>query len=276
MHFERAFRRSDRDGFSASDRNARNPLAVTGRLRDDSLAAVHWIELIDEPEPVVAPDRVLYSTRPQKALGRDDFWYYLKGPDPAVVIAETLGYLLADRVGLPVPPFALCRHPGDGSLLFASRAVSGRSGIPVLADRGRLTNPEVIGECFAFDLWTANPDRNDGNFVAKAQPGGRAQLFAIDFESAKILRGVDRFTVAMMPARDFLPRGDAATHCLAGAFPAPMCSAIAAVTPGTMHSIMNDVGAAVGAAFSWQDAAADYLLRRAANVRTLVEEVWNA
>jgi hypothetical protein len=55
-----------------------------------------------------------------------------------------------------------------------------------------------------------------------------------------------------------------------------MCSAIAAVTPGTMHSIMNDVGAAVGAAFSWQDAAADYLLRRAANVRTLVEEVWNA
>ena len=237
---------------------------------------MHWIDLVDEPRRAHAPNGVIYSTAPRIAHGLDGYQYFIKGPDPAVVIAETLGYLLAGCVGLAVPGFALCRAPQGGEVLFASRAVPTRSGIAVLAERGRVTNPELMGECFAFDTWTANTDRNDGNFVGDVVSGGRVHLLAIDFESARILRGIDRFSINMIAARDFKPRGLAGQHCFAGSFPDPMCKEIAKMTPEAMGGIMDDVSAAIGGAFTWRDAAADFLLHRAANIRTLADEVWNA
>src|SRR5688500_14102454 len=64
---------------------------------------MRWITLDVEPEPVTPLPGLVYSTAPKTSVASDGYRYFIKGPDPAIVIAEALGYTLAELIGLRVP-----------------------------------------------------------------------------------------------------------------------------------------------------------------------------
>ena len=82
-----------------------------------------------------------------------------------VVVTEAVGYELAARIGLEVPPWAFCRMGGDDEVYFASKAMRMRTGLDVLLNTPLVVNEAFLRTCIAFDVWTANRDRNAGNVI---------------------------------------------------------------------------------------------------------------
>ena len=116
-----------------------------------------WITLVDVPQAIVAPAGVVYSCRPRLAGATDSHEYFIKGPEPAVIFAEVVGYSLAGLAGLDVPRFGLWRHPHTGDVYFASRSARLRSFADELLHSRNVANPGFLATCVAVDIWVANP-----------------------------------------------------------------------------------------------------------------------
>jgi hypothetical protein len=149
------------------------------------LPLLRVVRLVASGTPVAAPDGLVYSTRPESWLDEGDAWWIVKGPEPEVVAAEAVGYLLAMETGIAVPSFALARRPGDESLLFASRKEHYRDVLPWLRRRREATLHSIAQIC-ALDVMVGNRDRNLNNLLPPRTGGD--DVIAIDFEKAVCVR----------------------------------------------------------------------------------------
>ncbi len=189
------------------------------------------VVLLEQPAPVEPPDRLIYSTSPRVGTGEDGVTYYLKGPDGAVITAEALAYQLASLVGLTVPDSAMVEVPGEG-VCFGSRAIRVRSGLEEILSGGLAVNPELLAECIVFDTWIGNDDRNMGNIVGEPERVAgivRARLHAIDFEKAKVLRGIGVIEMGMIAPRAYWPNEQLGRLARGTGIPAAFCERVAAV-----------------------------------------------
>lgn len=240
---------------------------------------MEWIRLLEEPQPVTPPQGLVYSTNPMHARATDGHTYILKGPETSVVFAEAACYQLAALVGLSVPPCRLCTLPGSGSVVFASRELRTRSALETIVRTGRTLNPELLEETIAFDVWVANEDRNMGNIVGEphvTNGTGIVRLYAIDFEKAAVLAGIDRFSVTAMPAAKFWPTGVLGDLCGGLTVPTEFCGRISEVQrPAIAGLVQQTVWDLNMPQVPWIDTAIDVLVQRAARIVALVHEVWN-
>jgi hypothetical protein len=239
---------------------------------------VDWITIVDEPQRLRSENGVVYSTQPLVAYTTDDRRYVLKGPSPNIVAAEAIGYMLAGFVGIPTPPFGLCRHPGTGEVHFASEMMSVRSIESCLSVPGLVENPEVVVDCVALDVWLANVDRNIGGFVGEIvsnQPL-RVRAFSIDFERCSVLNGTSPIMVNALEPRKLQSSDAAIQRLLEGKkFPSDACSRIARVSSTSIESAFAEVSAAIQMV-PWRSGADIFVHQRAQNIATLAAEVWNA
>jgi hypothetical protein len=222
---------------------------------------------------------MVHRTAPTVGPAVDGERYYFKRGGVDSVVAEALAYTLAERVGLTVPGWALCRMPPDNEIYFASQAVSFNSGVDSLILAGAAVNPELLEECIAFDVWTANTDRNAGNIVANAAQGsrGKVELFAIDFEQAKVLNGTDFLTVGTLHSRECWPRGELARCCSGIGFPTGMCGNIRRMTLPEIEDAFTELESDIEfPRVSWLASAKHQAASRAAQIESLVQEAWNA
>lgn len=230
------------------------------------------IEILEPGQKVEGPRNVVYSTSPRVAPGSDGQYYIVKGPSVETIVAEATSYLLAAHVGLPIPEFGIASI--DGSPFFASREVHLRN-VSTFIERALVKNPDALVETVVFDIWTANTDRNMGNFVGEWAADGRneVRVCAIDFEKSACLR--ERTPLVIVPTIDqnkFWPR-DALGRILAGRpLPVAFCDRIAAVTERTINGCLELVRAHVD--IPWADSCARVLRNRARSIRRLAEEVW--
>jgi hypothetical protein len=240
---------------------------------------VEWITIDVPPEPAHPAPRMVYRTRPQIGYATDGRMFYLKGPAPEIVVAEVLGYTLATQVGLPVPGAALCRLRGEQAIYFASEAVGYHSALDRLVRSEDVYNPNFLGDCIAFDVWTANDDRNIGNIVGRSVPGtepGTVELLAIDFEQAHILHGDDFLAIGAMPPRGWWPKDVLGSKCRGLSQPDDMCMRIGVVTRDRLDGIMHSVMMAMDfQPVPWAERAAFQLANRASKISTLVREAWH-
>jgi hypothetical protein len=228
---------------------------------------------------VVAAQHVLFSTAPRVAPASDGNSYIIKGPDLPLVFSEAAAYELAGLIGLSVPEFALCLLPGSNELWFGSRRKAFRHSADVLLRTGRVSNPNLLSEAVAFDVWVANDDRNLGNLVADSvNLGGRnlLELYAIDFERSQILAGrADRFRVAAMHPRTFWPREEMGRICRGLSRPEPFCERILGLRPDEIHGALTKILVGLNMPpVGWFDTAVDVLNQRRERIHSLVAEAW--
>jgi hypothetical protein len=239
---------------------------------------VRRIVLVEEPTDVVPPERMIYSTRPKRALGEDGIQYYLKGPDPAVVAAEALAYELGGLVGFTTPDYGLCEVPEAG-LCFASREIRFRSALDTILEKELAANPELIPACIAFDIWIVNDDRNISNIVAEPVRVGasvRARLHAIDFEKSKILRGSNMFEVGMVDPRTLWPKELLGRLCRGCNFPDDFCERVRAITRDQIDGVFERlIWELAGLDLPWRESAVFQLSKRATEIRQRAQEVWD-
>lgn len=240
-----------------------------------------WIDLVAEPEPVPAGPLV-YSTRPRVGRGTDGHQYYVKGPETPILVAEAVGYELAEAVGLRVPDWAWCYGPSDRQVYFASLGKRVRIALDVLLTRDAIQRREFLCTCIALDIWIANNDRNMGGIVAEpigGVKGSEVHFVAIDFEKSAILRGISRFEVTeRYPPKTCWPNDELARHCVGLPFPTSTCDRISEMTEDSIAAMLASVSRDLGArhAVDWSDGASNFLASRARRIHDLVREGWNA
>jgi hypothetical protein len=241
---------------------------------------VRWITIAEVPTAVPPASGLIYSTAPQ--LGtciEDSDTYYLKGPDLNVVFAEAVAYQLAALVGLSVPEFAAWEDPRQKQTWFASRAIAFRSGVADLIKNDHRESHEFLASCVAFDTWIANADRNSGNLLAQFRPDKSSnpwRFYAIDFEKSQVLRGESQFAVAMVPPRDFRPKGELASVFSKLDFPSAMCERIAGVGADAIEGVIQRlIWSTNFPPVDWADRAAKQLADRGSKIIALTREVWD-
>lgn len=142
-----------------------------------------------EPAPFGTADCQLIG------VGDDDLAYILKRQEdgPLLPASEYLASLMAQRVGLAVPPFHIAQMPDRASLCFASREEGGTiqayAEFMRLAKTGELVRyARQLARWYAFDLFTHNVDRHVNNFLFRQSILGAAML-GIDFSRALLTQG---------------------------------------------------------------------------------------
>jgi hypothetical protein len=202
----------------------------------------------------------------------------LKGPANEVVAAEAIGYRLAALAGISTPAFAFCRHPRTQEVYFASEMMTIRSIEPSLAVPGLVVNTELVVDCFAFDVWVANVDRNIGGFVGEiiSETPLRVKAFSIDFEQCNVLRGVSPIMVNGLEPRK-LKSGDAAIQRLmqGKTFPHMACNRISAIPVESIEQAFFEIGEAL-TEVPWRPGVDLFLHKRAQMIGVLAKEVWDA
>lgn len=239
--------------------------------------ALQWVTIELEPSRAPAIPGLIHRTAPTVGRASDGQRYFFKGPDSHVVLAEVLGYSISEMVGLPVPGWALCRMPPTNAIFFASQAMS-FSGVEPLIAAHQFTNSDFLENCIAFDVWTANIDRNIGNVVANPDSGrpGRAELFAIDFEQAQVLNGTDFLTVGQVEPRRCWPRGVLAQSCTSLRFPSEMCQSISRVTADDLDRAVEEMEADMEfPRAEWVTGCKRQLISRGGRIETLAREAWD-
>lgn len=237
------------------------------------------IDLLDEGTDVVAPDDLVYSTKPKKAVGMDNHNYYIKGPDRNIIVAEAVAHQLAKDLNLTVPEFGIAARKNDVGPFFASREVDRcQRQVEQWIRRDRTVNRQELAAVAAFDIWVMNKDRNLGNLVGCEQIGpndGRIALVAIDFEKAMALRGPYPLTTTPEIApRALWPSGTLGQLLSGEGQPIAFFAQITAVTRERVLDAVNRVEALLNEEISWKESSAQLLSNRAKHIRVLAEEVW--
>jgi len=111
-------------------------------------------------------------------------WWVLKPLQHRGILAELVGGLLGNLLGVDVPDFAVFDEGGQRGCLSAFVRN------PHHWDRSRvsvLTNPDGIGRMLALDAIIYNEDRNIENFIFEPQDEQESfRCWAIDMESALV------------------------------------------------------------------------------------------
>ncbi len=236
--------------------------------------------LLDTCEnPVEAPAGITYRTKPEVWIARNGRRYVVKRDTVTTVVAEALGYGLAELVHLPVPPFALSRIKETPGFAFCSE-YQARNDVLRYLERGQLVNPEIVGDTLVFDLWVANDDRNVMAFVGhipETAALGQLEALAIDFECSQLLRGVSPISVNMLK---LAPRPEVKRYLQLGADPfTVMCRRIKALTDSQIAGVFNRLRFQGEAPLFpalypvWADSAIRALINRASRIDALVNEV---
>lgn len=100
-----------------------------------------------------------------------------------VVDQEYLCALLANELGMPIPPFQLLRH--RDAIFFGSEFVTITQPQFDAAILSNVTNPNALYLIAAFDAWVWNRDRHRGNLVV-VKNGKQHRLCAIDHSHCPI------------------------------------------------------------------------------------------
>ncbi len=240
------------------------------------------VRLVIDEGPVCSPGgEIVYSTGPRSWVDEQNVSYVVKGPDPAVVVAEAVGYLLARLVGLAVPQFALGVRAGLGHLYFASRKLLVARDITHLLRRHQSPTLDAIRRIVAFDVWIGNQDRNMGNLlVAPDDPeetGGVTQpIVAIDFEKAVAIREQHAIMAsASVPPTTLWPRAGLGETLRGGHPPRAMIDRISDVSDIEIETAVTSVERVVEAFTSaWASSVVQALRRRRKALPELLAEVW--
>jgi hypothetical protein len=195
-----------------------------------------------------------------------------------MVVAEALGYVLARRVGLRVPPFALAGLNGQGggeSFYFASQKLSRamRDAGPWLKTN---TCMETLAHIVLFDVWVVNFDRNYGGILAEKNEGtGVVELIAIDFEKSVALRGPHPLVTCPTIAPNKLwPQGELGDRLRGRPIPPAGLAAIRGVTTDEVEKAVEAIRVAVGPAYDWGDSTVKVLADRRDALEPLARETW--
>lgn len=246
------------------------------RLTPSIIGGVPLVQKVASIGPMSAVAPLKYSKSPEQVVCSDGNTYVSKGVNPIDAIAELTGYLLARQVDLPVPEFALIsQNPTTIERRFGSRLVDLRIGADVLKRTGKPINPEFFSDCAVFDVWTCNDDRNFNNVVGRST-GGRDdaefEWVAIDFESAKLLRGESVLTLSTKHCREFLPRESLKPVAALRHVSAAMAARIHAVTENELRSITEKIQLAFPDHYDFAGRVIHGLVTRAQRIQSLAQE----
>lgn len=97
------------------------------------------------------------------------------------LVAEALTWLLANRVGAPVPDAAFCEEERTWLSGFIPDL---KHWSPALAEQ--VSNASEAGATLALDVWVLNEARHAGNLVAQGLDAGGVRLWAIDADEALV------------------------------------------------------------------------------------------
>jgi HipA-like kinase len=237
------------------------------------------IELLDEGRPVTPPEGIVYSTAPRKVTGLDTFSYFVKGPEPNIVVAEAVAHQLAESLNLKIPAFGVAVPDDTGNAYFASREVERcQRQIDRWIERDRTINRRDLAKIVVFDIWVMNYDRNMNNVVGAGQLApndGKVEIIAIDFEKSAALRGpYPLMTTAEIDPRKLWPTGTLGNLVVGAPIPGDFCDAIHATSRDHVLDAFAKVEARINKPIEWKESSAKVLTTRAANIRRLAQEVW--
>ncbi len=182
------------------------------------------------------------------------------------LLAEALSWLLARRLGAPVPDGAVCLDPGQRSWLSAWVADS----VHWRAESAEyFVNPDGLGSVLALDALVHNGDRHSGNLLLEPRREGILWIWAIDFGNALVGHASDLAAAGLeCPSPRNIARGLPIRRCEPGA----MAAAVhVAALPHDL--VASDVAAACAVANADSDAAeiTRALARRFAHAEDLVQ-----
>ena len=235
------------------------------------------VNLVTLGPAVKPPPGLVFSTNPEVAEASDAHSYFVKGPELGVVVAELLGCLIAEEVGLRVPPVAAARLGTD--VLAGSQEVPDviRYVMPALRRRELVINFNDLFSTIVVDAWLVNTDRNSGNCLASKGPDGKILLVMIDFEKSVALRGPHPLVEsANVDEGRLWPRGELGTFLSTckGVFPPPeMCHRIGSVTEGRLNQLFDAVQLAV-APIPWSESSIKTLLNRGKSITQIAGRIW--
>ena len=232
--------------------------------------------LITIDDFVVPPPGLVYSTCPRRAEGSDGCSYFIKGGDTQTIFAEIAGCILANTVGLPVPAVALCDFQGEQ--FAGSRDLCGiRDVSQWLLKRTNIDNISDLLSVIVLDTWLANRDRNWFNLIGESAGGERIRLFFIDFEKSVALRPLPLMSTAEVNSNELWPSGDLGGLIREWGFMHPPPDTIRKISEfNSEHcrQLLLPLAEAVG--IDWLDSTTETLSRRATQIQTLAEGVWNS
>lgn len=141
---------------------------------------LHVDAVIDgDAVPVMNGSDAVYATDPK---GRRWVRKVLIGAND--ILAESIGWLLCDRLGIPTPLGAVCGRPGDASWLseYIPHTTHWSE-----ARAQSLTNPDDLGAMLALDALIGNWDRHAKNLLLTPDPTpDRLKVYSIDVANAWI------------------------------------------------------------------------------------------
>jgi hypothetical protein len=235
------------------------------------IPTISIVTLIDR-SPVIAPEGLVYSTSPLSCLDTEGNSYVVKGPEPNIVVAEALGYMLALELGIGVPEFAFAKFQDSSALWFASKKMeTGLRDVSPILRSGGARYAIFLSELAVFDAWVANLDRNIGNLLIAPGLG----LIAIDFEKSQALRGPHPLLEAtMIDPRKLRPSG-----VLTASIPKPlqgdgMLRRVDGLTDARIRVIVQTVEAAMGGGFTWATSTTSSLIHRRKQLREILKAAW--
>ena len=135
------------------------------------------------------------------------------------LLAEALTWLLARRIGVPVPDAAFCDDPAERAWLSAwlPHAKHWSAGLA-----GPIRNPQEAAAILALDAVVFNEARHGGNLLLVPDEDGGAQVVAIDADEARIGHPADLADAGLVPPQPYIlargfPPADWRAHALEAA-----------------------------------------------------------
>lgn len=113
-------------------------------------------------------------------------WIYKTDIAPSGVLAEAMGWLICDDLGIPIPIGAAVRvaNPASAPRPFVWASAEERIIHWAPEYLHLVGNPSIFAAISVVDAWLGNPDRHDENLILRIGAGDSLDLLAIDFDGA--------------------------------------------------------------------------------------------
>jgi hypothetical protein len=233
----------------------------------DLLPPLSIVQLVDAGVPIVAPPGIVYSTAPRSRRGADGHLYVTKGIDVGTLAAETLGYCLAQPLGIRVPEFALGEDAAG--LWFASRKLDRalRDPSPFIPKRRT-----AISHLVVLDVWLCNSDRNMGGILIEEHDS--EDIVAIDFEKSHVAREPYPLTmVPTVPPHKLWPTGELGKAMQGVQIPRAFLQTVCDMSNEMIDGIVGTIAQTLPL-WTWAESTRIVLRNRRDSLRKLIVEVW--
>lgn len=248
---------------------------------DERQRRVRVLTLESVVGPVTPPAGITYRTAPAIGIVAGGKRYVLKHNTVTTIVAELLGYGLAELVHVPVPGHGVARLLHAPRWTFCS-AEQERLDLKCFLDRGRVVNSSAFFDTLVFDLWVGNDDRNWGGFVGAipdtAAPG-QVEMLAIDFECSHLLCGMSE--IELNAGKNLLPRIEIRQYLTRGIEPfRPMVERLSAVSHQQIERVFDRLRFPDDGLIpelypsAWAERAIQQLASRAARMERIVRETY--